>query len=226
MARKKTQRPRRLAPPEGADPALLATDLERWAGERVARGGRETALLGRVQSLRLGADGRHLEARVRDAGPAPYVVEVEVVGGLLASRCTCPFDWGPVCKHAVAAVEALRFPRIAPPILAGGKRAPRRGGRTARGRGRIVTPAPLPEGTLLPGGGEWTPSRDDRIAEARATGRLVGRIGRAIGFDVPGIGVRQLDRDRRMMPAGSRLDLGSQIQQRMHEEYVIGLLKP
>jgi hypothetical protein len=41
-----------------------------------------------------------------------------------------------------------------------------------------------------------------------------------------GIGARQLDRDRRMMPAGSRLDLGSQIQQRMHEEYVIGYYKP
>ncbi len=134
----------------------------------MARGGRETALLGRVQSLRLGADGRHLEARVRDAGPAPYRVEVEVVQGLLASRCTCPFDWGPVCKHAVAAIEALRFPRFAPPIVAAGKRGARRGGRTARGRGRIVTPAPLPEGTLLPGGGDWAPSRDDRIAEARA----------------------------------------------------------
>jgi hypothetical protein len=51
-------------------------------------------------------------------------------------------------------------------------------------------------------------------------------IGQALGFEVPGIGVRRLDRDRRMMPAGSRLDLGSQIQQRMHEEYVIGFYKP
>ena len=51
-------------------------------------------------------------------------------------------------------------------------------------------------------------------------------IGRSIGFDVPRIGIRHLDRDRRMMPAGARVDSESQIQQRMHEEYVIGFYKP
>jgi SAM-dependent methyltransferase len=58
------------------------------------------------------------------------------------------------------------------------------------------------------------------------TQNCLAEIGRAIGFEVPGIGVRRLDRDRRMMPAGFKLDLGSQIQQRMHEEYVIGYYKP
>ena len=51
-------------------------------------------------------------------------------------------------------------------------------------------------------------------------------IGRAMGFGVPQIGVRLLDRNRRMMPAGAKVDHGSQIQQRMHEEYVIGFHKP
>jgi DNA modification methylase len=51
-------------------------------------------------------------------------------------------------------------------------------------------------------------------------------IGREIGFEVPKIGVRNLDRNRRMLPAGSELNLGSQIQQRMHKEYVIGFYKP
>lgn len=51
-------------------------------------------------------------------------------------------------------------------------------------------------------------------------------IGRDLGFTVPPIGVRQLDRNRRMMPAGNNVDLNSQIQQRMHEEYVIGFIKP
>lgn len=51
-------------------------------------------------------------------------------------------------------------------------------------------------------------------------------IGQAVGFKVPKIGVRRLDRNRRMMPAGIKLDLESQIQQRMHEEYVIGFYKP
>jgi DNA modification methylase len=51
-------------------------------------------------------------------------------------------------------------------------------------------------------------------------------IGRKIGFEIPSIGIRQLDRNRRMMPVGSRIDINSQIQQRMYEEYVIGFYKP
>ncbi len=51
-------------------------------------------------------------------------------------------------------------------------------------------------------------------------------IGRSLGFAVPRIAVRNLDRNRRMMPAGAKLDPGSQIQKRMHEEYIIGFLKP
>ena len=50
-------------------------------------------------------------------------------------------------------------------------------------------------------------------------------IGKKAGFEVPKIGIRQLDRNRRMLPAGSKRDSTSQIQQRMHEEYVIGFYK-
>jgi DNA modification methylase len=58
------------------------------------------------------------------------------------------------------------------------------------------------------------------------TGACLADIGQSAGFKVPQIGVRQLDRDKRMLPAGSKINLKSQIQQRMHEEYVIGLVKP
>ena len=58
------------------------------------------------------------------------------------------------------------------------------------------------------------------------TQTCLAEIGRQIGFQVPEIGVRNLDRNRRMMPVGARLDLESQIQQRMHQEYVIGFYKP
>jgi DNA modification methylase len=51
-------------------------------------------------------------------------------------------------------------------------------------------------------------------------------IGKALGFEVPKIGVRQLDRNKRMLPAGNNINKLSQIQQRMHEEYVIGFYKP
>ncbi len=63
----------------------------------------------------------------------------------------------------------------------------------------------------------------DRDTETHA---CLAEIGRQIGFEVPRIGVRNLDRNRRMMPAGFEIDLESQIQQRMHEEYVIGFYKP
>jgi SAM-dependent methyltransferase len=51
-------------------------------------------------------------------------------------------------------------------------------------------------------------------------------IGSQIGFMAPMVGVRSLDRNRRMLPASARLDLTSQIQQRMHREFVIGFQKP
>ena len=96
-----------------ADVALLSSDLKIWAGERVAQAGHESALLGKVEALRLAADGRSVEGKVRDQGPTPYRVAVSVDDGALSSQCECPYETGPVCKHAVAAVEALRFPRPA-----------------------------------------------------------------------------------------------------------------
>lgn len=58
------------------------------------------------------------------------------------------------------------------------------------------------------------------------THECLADIGRAIALDVPKIGVRHLDRDRRMMPARRGNKRGSQIEERMHEEYVIGFVKP
>jgi len=54
----------------------------------------------------------------------------------------------------------------------------------------------------------------------------LAEIGETVGFEVPKIGVRRLDRNRRMMPAGHKVDEVSQIQKRMHEEFVIGFYKP
>lgn len=47
-----------------------------------------------------------------------------------------------------------------------------------------------------------------------------------LGFDVVGVAKRLLDRNKRMMPARFGKKGNSMIEQRMHEEYVIGLLKP
>ena len=48
---------------------------------------------------------------------------------------------------------------------------------------------------------------------------------KALGFDLAGIGVRRLDRDKRMMPARWGNKRHTQIEERMHEEYIIGLVK-
>jgi DNA modification methylase len=59
------------------------------------------------------------------------------------------------------------------------------------------------------------------------TAECLAEISKSLGFAVPRIGLRKLDRDRRMMPVQRHNpDLNSQIQQRMHEEYVIGCYKP
>lgn len=58
------------------------------------------------------------------------------------------------------------------------------------------------------------------------TQNCLAEIGEAIGFKVAGIGIRRINRNRRMMPTGHEIDFDSQIQQRMHEEYVIGFYKP
>jgi len=55
----------------------------------------------------------------------------------------------------------------------------------------------------------------------------LGEIGKQVGFELTSIAVRRLDRDKRMMPARwTHSSTRSQIEERMHEEYVIGLLKP
>ena len=57
------------------------------------------------------------------------------------------------------------------------------------------------------------------------TAFCLSEIGKSLGFAIPAIGVRRLDRNKRMMPAGNFHVEGSQIQQRMHEEYILGFLK-
>jgi DNA modification methylase len=57
------------------------------------------------------------------------------------------------------------------------------------------------------------------------TQKCLAEIGESIGFVVPAIGVRRLDRNKRMMPAGHTVNGSSQIQKRMHEEFVIGFQK-
>jgi hypothetical protein len=58
------------------------------------------------------------------------------------------------------------------------------------------------------------------------TQNCLGEIGQSVGLDLVGIARRRLDRDRRMMPARFGAHRASQIEERMHEEYVIAFIKP
>jgi len=62
--------------------------------------------------------------------------------------------------------------------------------------------------------------------ETIKTHELLGDIGNGVGFETVDIAKRNLDRDRRMLPVAFRRNHNSQIESRMHEEYIIGLLKP
>jgi DNA modification methylase len=52
------------------------------------------------------------------------------------------------------------------------------------------------------------------------------RMAETLGFDLVGVAKRTLDRNKRMMPARFNKEKKSQIEHRMHEEFVIGLRKP
>ncbi len=58
------------------------------------------------------------------------------------------------------------------------------------------------------------------------TDRCLAEIGESLELPCVGIGVRSLDRDRRMMPTSSKARIDSQIEKRMHQEFVLGFLKP
>lgn len=60
------------------------------------------------------------------------------------------------------------------------------------------------------------------------THECLAELGEQTGLSLVGIGKRRLDRDKRMMPARWNKDEvnGTQIEARMHEEFVIGFLKP
>jgi DNA modification methylase len=56
--------------------------------------------------------------------------------------------------------------------------------------------------------------------------RCLEEIGLEIGFEIPHIGIRAIDRNRRMLPVRNGSKSDSQIEKRMHEEHIIGFYKP
>ena len=63
---------------------------------------------GHVESIDY-EDG-HVTAEVSGSEDEPYLVDIDFDedGEVEAWNCDCPYDWGPVCKHTVAALLAVR----------------------------------------------------------------------------------------------------------------------
>ena len=57
------------------------------------------------------------------------------------------------------------------------------------------------------------------------THEYLAEIGETVGFRVAGIQKRNIDRDRRMLPVSFGRNGNSMIEQRIHEEFVVGLVK-
>lgn len=79
------------------------------ADEKVLARGKELFLEGAILEA---AKGRNrLQAKVEGSMPFPYRVEINFSKG--EWTCTCPYQWGAVCKHVVAvAYAALEAPEI------------------------------------------------------------------------------------------------------------------
>ena len=58
------------------------------------------------------------------------------------------------------------------------------------------------------------------------TDRCLVEIGDSLKFPCAGIGIRLLDRDRRMMPTSTKRRNDSQIENRMHREFVLAFVRP
>jgi uncharacterized Zn finger protein len=50
-------------------------------------------------------DGSRVRARVSGSDVVPYRVDINASSGEVS--CTCPYQWGEVCKHAVAVTCSL-----------------------------------------------------------------------------------------------------------------------
>ncbi|MBI5597919.1 MAG: hypothetical protein HY928_17685 [Elusimicrobia bacterium] len=88
------------------DPFYVERNLRAWASSRVISKGRDYYRQGRVSSLDSDEEGG-IVAQVGGSTEQPYRVELRFArSGPPASRCSCPYNWEPLCKHAVAALIA------------------------------------------------------------------------------------------------------------------------
>ncbi len=88
-----------------APPTLTESDIRRLAASESFARGEGYYASGAVSELQ--KRGNTLAARVAGSQYEPYRVTITVgPSGIEAAECTCPYDWGGVCKHVVATLLA------------------------------------------------------------------------------------------------------------------------
>jgi uncharacterized Zn finger protein len=88
---------------------LELQSLLELAHETVLERGKELFLGGAV--VEAARSRGRLQALVQGSAPFAYRVEINLARG--EWRCSCPYTWGPVCKHVAAvAFAALEAPEI------------------------------------------------------------------------------------------------------------------
>ncbi|SFU84283.1 Uncharacterized conserved protein, contains Zn finger domain [Methylobacterium sp. 174MFSha1.1] len=96
---------------KGEAPAALPGEaaIKALADPKIVERGREVARAGAVSDLVRRGDV--LTAAVAGSEDAPYRVTIHLKDGRATDlRCTCPYEWGDVCKHAVATLIAAGKP--------------------------------------------------------------------------------------------------------------------
>ena len=81
------------------DEKVLENILLRADNKVLARGQN----IGRDEIRSIVRDGMRIRARVRGSEMVPYRVDIDGATG--ENSCTCPYDWGEVCKHTVAVAQ-------------------------------------------------------------------------------------------------------------------------
>jgi uncharacterized Zn finger protein len=86
-------------------PELSEALIQRYSSPESFRRGQEYYRQGAVASLIL--RGQELRAEVAGSQFAPYGVRVVFdESGIIDATCSCPYEWGGLCKHVVAALLA------------------------------------------------------------------------------------------------------------------------
>ncbi len=82
---------------------ITKADIKRLASDRSYDRGKEVYEADNITNME--KRGNILSAQVYGSHYEPYQITVKLDGDkIISTHCTCPYDWGGICKHTVAAL--------------------------------------------------------------------------------------------------------------------------